>query len=176
MGVSLNQFLTKGLVSSSGWHLNLGAYQVDLFTVFALGKTVGSNSGIPVPSWWGHRGGDERVFEPGTGCSFWVHLTAWAAWQFHQLMCPLRALVFYCFFFFFLKNRMQVMQIGKKFGLHSFKRPSFTENKKVLGLALSAPRFSVLHPKKACLLIPRAWTNAPRRQDFPFPFCCVPYA
>lgn len=39
MGVSLNQFLTKGLVSSSGWHLNLGAYQVDLFTVFALGKT-----------------------------------------------------------------------------------------------------------------------------------------
>lgn len=44
--------------------------------------------------------------------------------------------------FFFLKNRKQVIEIGKTFGLYSFimRGPAYTgNNKKVLGLALSLP-------------------------------------
>lgn len=74
---------------------------------------------------------------------------------------------------------MQVIQIGKKVGHILLKGPTYAENnRKILGLALSLPRFrfSQIPRKFLCLLMPMFSAESSVSGDSGLTLCCVPAA
>lgn len=74
---------------------------------------------------------------------------------------------------------MRVIQIGKRLGHILLKGPTHAENnRKILGLALSLPRFGLSQiPRKfLCLLMPMFSAESSVRGDSGLILCCVPDA
>ena len=127
-GLVLNQILTKdhafpALVIPSFLVLTRFISLPFLFRA----KERWEHSGTPGACWYGHLdgGGRRSCLQPGVGFEFLSLPDSLNPLALSLTDVPITycGVVLFCFLFFNLKNRRQVIQIGKKFGLHSFKRP-----------------------------------------------------